>query len=366
MIKALRYEKLNGKIDNNLLFYDDLNLLTGKNGSGKTTIIKTIWYILSGHLDNLLKEISFQSITLTTSSYEFTIALNKINTANISFYKDGKLEFEEKEIPNEVLIDTRRIKKYDEFNNIIKNLLIESDEKSIFFPTFRRLEGGFSTDESESDIGYRRRSSMLLEALDDLAASLSVRNHRFIASISTVDIINLLRRVYSENSAITNMLHTKLSEYIVSKISGKTKFDDPNELLLDIKKQVDTISDRRIELTKPLEILKDVILQTFNHKGIRLSRDIYFGGETEELMSEKLSAGEKQMLSFLAYNAFSNRNSIFIDEPEISLHIDWQRTLFPILLSQNANNQFIITTHSPFIYSKYHDKEILIGNDKGE
>ena len=39
--------------------------------------------------------------------------------------------------------------------------------------------------------------------------------------------------------------------------------------------------------------------------------------------------GEKQMLSFLCYNAFANQTCIFIDEPEISLHVDWQRILFP-------------------------------------
>ena len=50
----------------------------------------------------------------------------------------------------------------------------------------------------------------------------------------------------------------------------------------------------------------------------------------------------------------------FIDEPEISLHADWQRLLFRILMKQNTTNQFIITTQSPFIYSKYSKNEICI------
>jgi predicted ATP-binding protein involved in virulence len=48
------------------------------------------------------------------------------------------------------------------------------------------------------------------------------------------------------------------------------------------------------------------------------------------------------------------------------LHVDWQRQLFPTLLSQGISNQFIIATHSPFIYSKYPDKEILLGYDRGD
>jgi predicted ATP-dependent endonuclease of OLD family len=50
-----------------------------------------------------------------------------------------------------------------------------------------------------------------------------------------------------------------------------------------------------------------------------------------------------------------------IDEPELSLHADWQRLLFPVLLSQGSKNQFIVATHSPFIYAKYPDHEISLG-----
>ena len=72
------------------------------------------------------------------------------------------------------------------------------------------------------------------------------------------------------------------------------------------------------------------------------------------------------MLSFLCYNTFSKNKVIFIDEPELSLHPDWQRLLVPTLLKQGNNNQFFIATHSPFIYTKYPDKEIMISSDKGE
>ena len=79
-----------------------------------------------------------------------------------------------------------------------------------------------------------------------------------------------------------------------------------------------------------------------------------------------LSAGEQQMLSFLCYNAFYEDSIIFIDEPELSLHADWQRRLFPNLMKQQSSNQFVVATHSPFIYSKYEDKEIVLSEEKGE
>ena len=66
------------------------------------------------------------------------------------------------------------------------------------------------------------------------------------------------------------------------------------------------------------------------------------------------------MLSFLCYNAFYNNTPIFIDEPELSLHIDWQRLLLPTLLDQSTGNQFFIATHSPFIFTGYSDKEFML------
>ncbi len=71
------------------------------------------------------------------------------------------------------------------------------------------------------------------------------------------------------------------------------------------------------------------------------------------------------MLSFFCYNAFSSDSCLFIDEPEISLHVDWQRILFPLLLKQSMGNQFIVATHSPFIYLKYADKELVLDSDRG-
>lgn len=71
------------------------------------------------------------------------------------------------------------------------------------------------------------------------------------------------------------------------------------------------------------------------------------------------------MLSFLCYNAFSEETVVFIDEPELSLHVDWQRLLFPTLLKQGQKNQFFVATHSPFIYSKYPDKEFMLDDYRG-
>ena len=40
---------------------------------------------------------------------------------------------------------------------------------------------------------------------------------------------------------------------------------------------------------------------------------------------------------------------LFMDEPEVSLHVDWQQRLIDLILELNPNVQIILTTHSPAV-----------------
>ena len=40
---------------------------------------------------------------------------------------------------------------------------------------------------------------------------------------------------------------------------------------------------------------------------------------------------------------------LFMDEPEVSLHVEWQKRLIDLILELNPNVQIILTTHSPAV-----------------
>ena len=40
---------------------------------------------------------------------------------------------------------------------------------------------------------------------------------------------------------------------------------------------------------------------------------------------------------------------LFMDEPEVSLHIEWQKRLIDLVVEMNPNVQIILTTHSPAV-----------------
>ncbi len=65
----------------------------------------------------------------------------------------------------------------------------------------------------------------------------------------------------------------------------------------------------------------------------------------------QLSTGEKRLFIMLL-NAFSQNNEscvMIIDEPETSLHTDWQELLIRYIRKLNPNAQLIIATQSPAI-----------------
>ncbi|GFM66958.1 AAA family ATPase [Pseudomonas lijiangensis] len=72
-----------------------------------------------------------------------------------------------------------------------------------------------------------------------------------------------------------------------------------------------------------------------------------------------MSSGERQLLTMLyAVTKMSSDSLVLIDEPELSLHIDWQEELLGKMMEQLGARQIIVCTHSPSIAADY-DKYMI-------
>lgn len=88
----------------------------------------------------------------------------------------------------------------------------------------------------------------------------------------------------------------------------------------------------------------------YTHKKIdRKRNDIAFYQDGDLLLPYKLSSGEKQMLVILLTVLVQDGEHcvLFMDEPEASLHIEWQQKLIAVIRELNPNVQIILSTHSP-------------------
>ncbi len=91
-------------------------------------------------------------------------------------------------------------------------------------------------------------------------------------------------------------------------------------------------------------------LYSDTHKLIdRRSNEIQFTQNGDVLTPYQLSSGEKQLLVILLTVLVENNEhyALIMDEPEISLHIEWQQKLIGLIRELNPNAQIILSTHSP-------------------
>ena len=102
--------------------------------------------------------------------------------------------------------------------------------------------------------------------------------------------------------------------------------------------------------TRFQDMIDDLFQETGKHI-VRTENEIRFTQIGETLMPYQLSSGEKQMLAILLTVLVEDDQPyvLFMDEPEVSLHIEGQKRLIDLILELNPNVQIILTTHSPAV-----------------
>lgn len=108
------------------------------------------------------------------------------------------------------------------------------------------------------------------------------------------------------------------------------------------------------KLSEPKKKFQDFIDSLFADTGkkiVRTENEIRFSQMGEILLPYQLSSGEKQILAILLTVLVEDNQDyvLFMDEPEVSLHIEWQKQLIDLILALNPNVQIILTTHSPAV-----------------
>ena len=74
----------------------------------------------------------------------------------------------------------------------------------------------------------------------------------------------------------------------------------------------------------------------------------------------QLSSGEKQILTLLTAALIEADTPVVYvaDEPELSLHVEWQEKLLRSLVELGGDMQIIVATHSPDIVGPFHDNVV--------
>lgn len=222
-------------------------------------------------------------------------------------------------------------------------------------------------------------SSDLKSRLQNALADNSLRSQRLDRSFP--------RRVLDENHPFKSEdeIRVEFSELdeLRQRLSdiGLTTTDDvvplPAQGLKDWQQRVLTmyIDDTRAKLStfddlrQKIDLLEELVNERFLRKRIDVSVDeglsIYSTTDGTSIPASGLSSGEQHEL-VLIYNLLfrvARGSLVMIDEPEISLHVSWQKKFLDDLLriAESSQLKFIVATHSPTIIGKWWSRTVRLG-----
>lgn len=134
----------------------------------------------------------------------------------------------------------------------------------------------------------------------------------------------------------------------------------------DTKQKLAVLDD----LSERIEILLDVLNRKFTNKQVTISREsgiAIFGKDGNPIPITALSSGEQHELVLLYDLLFKVKPNtlVLIDEPELSLHISWQKGFMDDLLEiiRLAHFDVLIATHSPYIVGDHSDLLVILSSE---
>ncbi len=167
--------------------------------------------------------------------------------------------------------------------------------------------------------------------------------------------------------------HNKFKTKVIEILSSIEKDNDVEEKI-DNQILYNLIENmmRELELEKLLLSSISTFTEEYNKflgdekRLVITSDEIYIEIDDDEYDINILSSGERHIFTFLSLVIVEgvSRDFIFIDEPEISLNVKWQRKLMKLLEKLAPNAQIIVASHSPLIAKKMTSSLVELSPEK--
>lgn len=382
-------------------FKPGINILHGINGKGKTTILNIITNIFNGHLKKFYL-LSFKEITIkfTGEDYFHIYRIAEKNKSLINFdYKFGEDEFKNRDVrkANSVSAFTRRLD--------LKPLLlpaqrvslneanIDSEEYYRHRMYLERRTNEYAENKFQPETKMITTSRIKDQVVEKARRFSILANQRFSGldnrlfedyfqnvffnEENTIEDKDISKELIQEIKELKDNFFSKYKGVLrTSKVLEKLELSiiNSDKVTGDITKflslYLSNIKSKRnfVEsYLSPFSSFEKIINELFDGKRISIKTDSnlkdIFSIKTkskDDIDIGQLSSGEKNLLLIFYHFLFElNQNTFFmIDEPELSLHIDWQYHIIRYFNEYSKNNQILVVTHSPDILQGHTEAEI--------
>ncbi|WP_318475556.1 AAA family ATPase [Photobacterium leiognathi] len=377
---------------------DQVSIIYGENGCGKTTFLKVLHAVLSQE-ESVLIQNNIESILIEYIKYD--------RVYKVTISKDSEDEYDWSEVLNSDLAESSSLSLGVDRGVINRGVKIEPRYIFEFFRTPRRrhylnnsvpigtvineltlflknIQTHGDNEKPELDLNKQHLhlqniqieniEELLVERyslarvtatkriqsalFDTLSVAISIDNQPQFNQKKLPDDFDSI--LYSNADRIIEALgdgaDNQFKNTVIKIISNLHSEDDfekiknnpiLSHLFLNI---IDELQNEKLILSSINSLIDTFNKYLMNGKELvvdEFSAYIDFGIESHGL--NELSSGERHMLTFLSLILFEggHRDFVIIDEPEISLNINWQRELIPLLQSLIPDTQIIVASHSP-------------------
>ena len=390
---------------------DDFNFIVGLNGSGKSTFLNLIAGVLRADMKPLIKyEFDYIRIELrdlktkrkpcievrrdfslpffeaqykiwdSSADKPFTYTLSEVESFE-SRVGSGALKIR-MQLPGSKSAGRTLKEHLDELMNltwlsvqrseIITEKRVEPLDAKLedLFNRLVRYLSSLSRQVNRLYEGFQEQIFLSLLSVDDISgARIPSKNKIEKERLALIQIFNQFQMGKSKHlEEIKNKFD--VVEKVINRVqkTGVSLVEDSLQLfaLQRIERAVDSwekVTKEKNEILAP----KNVFLKLLNELMQRKILDFSERNELEIvsrsgkiLTPYQLSSGEKQMLIILG-EALLQENKSYIymaDEPELSLHVEWQEKLAEYINLLNPSAQVIFATHSPDVISIFQEKVV--------
>ncbi|EMF8143826.1 AAA family ATPase [Serratia marcescens] len=391
-------------------FNDDVNIIIGRNGTGKTTFMNILHSILSLDFDGINNnDFNSAEIKLKDGRKSKTIKINKIENETTPFSKI-QYQLSSKKYNLRVMnTDDRRFplhyrrrvqEESEELRSELEKLvalsslsvyrLRNSDDLEVRDKYGTRFINPVDYKLSELmqeltkyqlELSQQARD-IALELQKEVLASILYSKEDIDDKAYNIDFDkekekqNLLS-AYTQLNAIDYNIRRKINFHVDNIDNTISKLKQDKKKVIDIRsiealrktqkiiKMSLTSKDKTSQVFAPIEQFLSILKEFVTDKTFEfLGGELFIKNSHGPIKQESLSSGEKQLLILFIETLLQREQQyIFItDEPELSLHIQWQRNIIPAIKKLNPNAQIIAATHSPEVASKY--KESIFNMEK--
>jgi len=137
---------------------------------------------------------------------------------------------------------------------------------------------------------------------------------------------------------------------------------ETNPLLNRVVRTITSVQQRIEQSLAPENRFQHALNSLLSRKHVDISgprRLVVRSEANEEIPIASLSSGEKQLMRILLETLVADNTPVLVDEPEISLHVDWQARLLEAMTFINPDAQVIVATHSPEIVGNGHGGRLI-------